>query len=119
MAQLDIDLPELSGLGGGEPSRRPLTGIRALMLAVLDNGIAAYLSPVPRLRDEAEAWINARARLSPFSFAVVCETLGLEPNAVRAALRRWRESSAPPPRAYGRRRPNVSRAGRVVARKLT
>ena len=115
-ADLDLDLGDLSSLAGGEPGRAPLTGIKALMLAVLDNGIAAYLSSVATLHTEAEAWVNSRSQRSPFAFPVVCETLGLEPGAVRVALHRWRESEAPR-RQAGRRRPNVSRAGRVVARK--
>jgi len=66
------------------------TGTKALMLAVLDNGIRSYLGPAGRIRTEAEYWVNGGDRRSPFSFTVVCETLGLEPDAVRGALRRGR-----------------------------
>ena len=68
----------------------PFTGLKALMLAVLENGIAAYLGLPGRRREEAEAWIMTRHHRSPFAFAVVCETLGLEPSAVRTTLQEWR-----------------------------
>jgi hypothetical protein len=115
----DFD-PDLFGgcsLGGGQSSTEPYTGIKALMLAVLDNGIASYLSSTPRIRAEAEYWINASGRRSPFSFTVVCETLRLEPDAVRAALRRLRDGEGGPIPTIGRRRQNVRRAGRLLMRK--
>lgn len=112
---LDQDLLGLTSLGGGESCRGPYTGIKALMLAVLDNGIQCYLSRMPRVRTEAELWVNALQHRSPFSFPVVCETLGLEPDAVRAELKRWRAAETPA-RAVARRRPNVSRTNRTVVR---
>lgn len=116
-ADVDSELRGLASLGGGESSAGPYTGIKALMLAVLDNGIASYLSSTPRIRAEAEYWISTSARRSPFSFTVVCETLRLEPEAVRVALQRLREQQGKPVRSLGRRRQNVRRAGRVLARK--
>jgi hypothetical protein len=113
----DLGLFGIGALGGGESSARPYTGIKALMLAVLDNGIASYLSPTPRIRAEAEYWIDTSGRRSPFSFTVVCETLRLEPDAVRAALRRLRDRGGEPLRTIGRRRQNVRRAGRLLVRK--
>lgn len=110
----DADFLGLTSLGGGQSSRGPYTGIKALMLAVLDNGISSYMSHVTRIRTEAEHWVNSKLTRSPFSFAVVCETLGLEPDAVRAELQRWRTIGASPERALARRRPNASRAGRGV-----
>jgi hypothetical protein len=104
----------VTSLGGAGTSCEPLTGIKALMLAVLENGIACYLSATPRLRAEAEYWIGTRADSSPFSFAVVCETLALEPDAVRSALQRLRSADAPPKPAFGRRRAGGRRAGRSV-----
>jgi hypothetical protein len=112
----DADFVGLTSLGGGESSRGPYTGVKALMLAVLDNGITCYMSHVARIRSEAEHWVNSTRTRSPFSFAVVCETLGLEPDAVRAELRRWRQTGVSPERALTRRRPNASRAGRGLTR---
>jgi len=119
LSNVDLDLLGIGSLGGGESSAGSYTGIKALMLAVLDNGIASYLSSTPRLRAEAEYWISASAQRSPFSFTVVCETLRLEPDAVRVALRRLRNREAGPIRAIGRRRQNVRRAGRLLIRKLS
>jgi hypothetical protein len=114
---VDLRLLGLSPLGGGEPRHGRYTGTKALMLAVLDNGIQSYLSPVARLRAEAEQWVLSRQQRSPFSFTVVCETLGLEPDAVRTTLRRWRATSVSSYRAVGRRRQDVRRSGRLVASK--
>ncbi len=112
----DADFLGLTSIGGGESSRGPYTGVKALMLAVLDNGISCYMSRLPRLRTEAEHWVNSTRTRSPFCFSVVCEMLGLEPDAVRAELRRWREADRSPARALTRRRPNASRAGRGLTR---
>ncbi len=110
---------DLRSIGGGTGSGQPFTGIRALMLAVLDNAISNYLGSTAQLREEAELWINSRSRRSPFSFSIVCETLGLDSEAVRAALHRWRMSAPETPRIAGRRRPNVTRGGRVVPPKVS
>ena len=49
---------------------------------------------------------------------MICETLGLEPSAVRAALERMRAQRGNPTRSLGRTRPNVRRANRVsIARR--
>jgi hypothetical protein len=107
----------MTPIGGGESSRRPYTGTKALMVAVLDNGIASYFSHTPRIRAEAELWLADSGHESPFSFTVVCETLGLEPDAVRAALDRVRTQNGSGARIMGRRRGNVRREGRIVASK--
>jgi hypothetical protein len=114
--EVDVDLFHL--LGGGEPRQAEFTGIRALMLAVLDDAIVVYLGQAGLARDEAEAWIASEQRRSPFAFVVVCEMLGLEPEPVRVALRGWRERSMPARRALGRTRKNAQARGstlRVVA----
>jgi len=102
------DIAALIGVGGGEARTAPYTGTKALMLAVLEDAIRAYLSHEPRARMEAEQWVLSRQRRSVFSFAVVCETLGLEPKAVRAALRRLRAQDVSPDR-IPRTRPNARR----------
>jgi hypothetical protein len=118
MNDLDLDLLRLTSLGGGESRSAQYTGTKALMLAILEDGIRSYLSSVGRIRNEAEYWVTSTRQRSPFSFAVVCETLGLEPEAVRTALQRLRERNVSPRRALGRSRPNVRRSGRIVGRKL-
>jgi len=114
LGELDLDLLRLSSLGGGESRSAQYTGTKALMLAILEDGIRSYLSPVGRIRTEAEYWVKSGRQRSPFCFTVVCETLGLEPEAVRVALERLRLRNVSPRRALGRSRPNVRRTGRLV-----
>lgn len=111
------DLLRLTSLGGGEPRSAQYTGTKALMLAILEDGVRSYLSPAARVRSEAEFWVRSGRNRSPFSFPVVCETLGLEPSAVRIALERLRAKNVTPRRAIGRSRPNVRRAGRIMSRR--
>lgn len=115
--ELELDLLRLTSLGGGESKSTQYTGTKALMLAILEDGIRSFLSPVARVRSEAEYWVRSVRSRSPFSFPVVCETLGLEPGAVRTALDRMRDKNVSPRRAISRSRPNVRRAGRIVTRR--
>lgn len=108
---------ELIGLvGGAAPRATNFSGTKGLLLAVLEDGIRSYLSAVPELRLEAEYWVNSARARSPFCFVVICETLGLEPSAVRGALQRLRAQQGGARRAIGRTRPNVRRAHRVSQR---
>jgi hypothetical protein len=110
---------ELQGvLGGGEQRSATLSGIKGLLLAVLEDGIRSYLSPIKEVRAEAEYWVTSGRARSPFCFVVICETLGLEPTAVRQALERMRTQRVSPNRAIGRTRPNVRRAHRVTHREV-
>lgn len=114
----DLDLDPRGGtLSGGESRSTEYTGTKALMLAVLEDGIRSYLSPVGRIRSEAEYWITAKKQRSPFSFSVVCETLGLEAEAVREALERMRQKNLTPRSAIRRSRPNVRRNSRMRTKK--
>ena len=81
-------------LSGGEPRTGHYTGTKALMMAVLVEGIRDCCSRPGRLRDDAEQWVRSNRR-SAFSFSVICEVLGLEPNAVRRALPRLQKQSTP------------------------
>jgi len=72
--------------------RTPHTGTKALMLAVFEDGIRCYLGNKKRLQREAEIWMYCSRKLV-FSFDVLCETFGLEPNATRNALRQLRGAS--------------------------
>lgn len=79
------------GVGGGESRTELHSGTKALMLAVMEDAIRAFLGGDARAREEAESWIFGPHPRSVFSFPVVCETLGLEPKAVRTAMRRLNE----------------------------
>jgi len=115
------EIGELIGVGGGERVGAPFLGVKALMLAILEDGMRAYLGPIGRSHDEAAAWITDPRSHWLFSFPVVCETLGLEPAAVRAAVcgLRGRLPLMRPPSAE-RSRPNSRRqAGlRIAARTM-
>ena|SRR5215468_1658935 len=113
----DAETAALVGVGGGQPPDAPFLGVKALMLAILEDAIRAYLSEVPRCREEAALWIADSRSRWVFSFPVVCETLGLEPNAVRSAVRRMHGGyPLARPINIGRSRPNARRqAGLGIA----
>ena len=76
-------------------SYRYLSGEKALMLAVLEDAIRCFRNQLrnprhkPRLLSElAEEWIRADDWDWPFSFNNVCDTLRLEPAALRPTLLR-------------------------------
>ena len=116
---LGNDVADLSSvLGGSAPQTSSFNGTKGLLLAVLEDGIRSYLSSVDEIRREAEYWVNSSLARSPFCFVVICETLGLEPGAVRDALQRMRAQHVNPARAIGRTRPNVRRVHRVSQRGL-
>src|SRR5262249_11879866 len=57
---------------GGEPTHSTFTGIKGLMLAVLEDGLRSFLSSKDRVREEAEAWMRMPSAAWPFSFVAVC-----------------------------------------------
>ena len=70
--------------------------LRALMLAVLEDGIACFQGHFfkpsrtnDRLFQEAEQWIHSNDD-GIFSFNNICETLGLDPERLRKGLERWK-----------------------------
>lgn len=93
-----------SDIGVGE-----YTGAKALMLAILQDAVRRYCGPSGRLQADAEYWLVAKNR-SVFSFTTVCETLGLDPDAVRARLATMRRAAVGPT-PLRRVRPNVRRVG--------
>ncbi len=113
----DLNVLRLHPVTGGESRTGQLTGTKALMLAVLEDGIRSFLSSSKLLSSEAEFWIYSHRRQSPFSFSVVCEMLGLDADAVRKTLRRMKRENVSPRKAIPRARHNVRIPGRVYARK--
>lgn len=112
----DLDISSLQSVCGGESRSGKLTGTKALMLAVLEDGIRSYLRGSGLAARDAEFWVTSQRRHSPFSFVVVCEILGLSPGAVREALQRMRGTTAAR-RAIPRARHNVRIPGKVYARR--
>jgi hypothetical protein len=77
-----------------DPSLQPE---KRLMLAVLENAVAAYQKyalassrRARRLFGEAAAWLAGPADAEVFSFNGICDALELDPEFVRAGLERWR-----------------------------
>ncbi len=58
---------------------------------------------------EVETWLASDARTYPFAFAAICDVLGLEPDCVRKAIRKWNLPLSPSPR---RRRADAGRLRR-------
>lgn len=87
------------------------------MLAVLEEGIRSYLRGSRAIAHEAEFWILSHRQRSPFAFTVVCEILGLDPDAVRKTLRDMKAANVSPRKALPRARHNVRRPGRVHPRR--
>jgi hypothetical protein len=117
----ELDLLRRHPVSGGESRTGQLTGTKALMLAVLEDGIRCYLGGSRMLAQEAEFWIfhSPQRRQSPFLFSVVCEVLGLDPEAVRATLKRMKSQNVTPRKAMPRTRHNVRIPGRVCLRKAS
>jgi hypothetical protein len=86
--------PQFWGDGGRDLRAEPA---KRLMLAVLEDAISVLASaarrPTARLRrfaTDVDIWMASNARSDPFAFATICDVLGLDPGAVRSAVRRWR-----------------------------
>lgn len=101
----------------GGPRTSQLTGTKALMLAVFEDGIRSYLTGRNLIAADAEDWLNSGKRYSPFAFVVLCETFGLDPLAVRASVKRMKEENRSPGEIIPRVRNNVRVPGRVCLRK--
>jgi hypothetical protein len=71
---------------------------RALMYAVLKDGIRSFYKNVGATRRkykkiyaEAEEWISEDCWEDPFSFRIICDTLGIDADCLRSRLFAWRE----------------------------
>jgi hypothetical protein len=113
----DVEILSSGAIAGGEPRTAQLTGTKALMLAVLEDAIRCYLDGRKHIAEEAEDWIRSNQRQSPFSFSIVCETLGLDPSATRIKLREIKAMAVSSREAIPRARKNVRVPGRVCTRK--
>lgn len=113
---IGIDVPDVVGLGGGEHREGTVTGVRALLLALLEDSIRCYLSPKAKLRSDAERWIEGRVQNAAVPFEDVCASFGLEPTATRKMLRRLRHRCMLP-KHLGRVRPNVRHTSALSLRR--
>lgn len=97
---------------GSALGSRPMRGVEALLLAVLDDGIRCFFSSNRRIRQEASTWVEDQREQGPFSFVGLCEYFRLDPWAVRAALRTLHQRRA---HLHAHIRPRGRRAGTIRA----
>ncbi|MEW6269615.1 MAG: hypothetical protein AB1689_10000 [Thermodesulfobacteriota bacterium] len=96
-----------------------VSGEKALMLAVLEDGIRCFQEHLknPRVRPrllarQAEKWIRSSDWDWPFSFNNVCESLSLNPECLRSRLLAPRPTGEAPPKP----RPSSHRVYRLTPR---
>lgn len=84
--------------------------VAALLRAVLEDALTCFQSQfmttgrrVQREAQEAERWFLSEDSHWPFSFVSICAVLGLEPDAIRQRLKRWRHSHPATPQRKLRR----------------
>lgn len=101
--------------------------IKRLMLAVLEDALRciqkyADVRSGPRrlMFREAENWLYREGGRALFSFNMVCETLGIEPEYLRSELRQWRKTPphGKPWQRVARRSPVVC-SGAIASENLT
>ena len=83
------------------------------MLAVLEEAIHSLRSPKSLVRAAAELWMTSPERRYVFSFAVICEALGMEPSAVRRSVIGLLDKKVTHGRLLKRSRPNVRHSGAI------
>lgn len=110
------DIGDVVYLAGGQRREGSVTGVRALLLAMLDDAIRCYLSPKAKLRIEAERWVEGHSLDVPVPFEWVCASFGLDAGAARQALRALRRAAVAPEQVR-RVRPNVRHDARVAVRR--
>lgn len=83
---------------GRMPVDASLQPEKRLMLAVLEDAVGTYQKYAfskerngERLFSEAEDWIESSEKEWPYSFANICDALGLEHEFMRSGLRKWRD----------------------------
>jgi hypothetical protein len=97
--------------------------VKRLMNAVLEDALRCFQNnadakggPRKRLFAEAEQWLCDNSEDGPFSFETVCETLGIEPQFLRAGLKEWRNQQLAGVATHRlARRSPVVRSGKISA----
>ena len=76
---------------------------KKLLLAILEDAVACFQKYLfaPESKGKAqfrdtEDWIFQGAELGVFSFDIICETLGLDPNYLRRGLAHWKKERVAP-----------------------
>lgn len=90
----------------GSSSGYQLTGVKGLMLAVLEEGVRTFLNNSSENREQIRArnWI-ASSEHHDCSFVTLCELFGVEPSAARWALMKLRAEGKKAPTRIRARKP--------------
>jgi hypothetical protein len=122
---LAIAVPDVMIPGEYYASRRAASSLnptKRLMLAVLLDGIRSFQAAAEGIRksaqrrfEDAETWLFDENGDGPFSFDSICEELRIEPQYLRAGLKRWRtlHLAGKSTQRLGRNAP-VVRSGRII-----
>jgi hypothetical protein len=85
---------------GNYRRRIPLEPEKALLLAVLEDGVRSFQDNIfaesgknRALLDEAREWLFTDGFEHVFSFNSVCSSLGVNPGYIRRGLKRWEEQT--------------------------
>ena len=68
------------------------TEVSELMLAVLEDAMRTYKDGVEAFK--VEAWVASDDTDWPFAFVNVCNAVGLTPEYLRSAMKKWRRKTA-------------------------
>jgi hypothetical protein len=115
MAHAPLDPMEIPTTAEAQPTS-PDSGVRTLMLAVLEEALQSLRASDSLVRTEAEQWMMSGEQRYVFSFAVICETLNLEPSAVRRSIIGLLEKKQTRGRLVERTRPYVWQSGAIGLR---
>ena len=69
-----------------EPEKRLMVAVLEEAMATLLNWTDSPSTAAQQLAAEARQWIASDDRSSPFSFATICDVLGLDPSRVRVVI---------------------------------
>jgi hypothetical protein len=98
------------------PVKRLMNAVLEDALRCFQNNADAKVGARKRLFIEAEQWLCDNSGDGPFSFETVCETLGIEPQFLRAGLKEWRNQQLAGVSTHRlARRSPVVRSGKISA----
>jgi hypothetical protein len=111
LAELVVLPAQLEGLRAA-----PLSGVKTLLVALLEEAIACLFAGIGNTQARAEAvraerWIRSRDTSFAFAFESICDALDLDAEALRQQILRQSAGAAKKP-ARARRRHEVPRGDR-------
>jgi hypothetical protein len=82
-------VPSRPGVDVSSPEKRLLLAVLAEAITALRHGAGARSRAGKRRFTETAAWFASDATDSLFTFASICDTLGLDTTYLRSGLQRW------------------------------